>query len=397
MTTLTALANSFGSMATIARRPREIVWFGGLSLGVLAGLAAVVYTLVVGHEHAYNVSREIPWGILISTYVFFVVSSTGLCLVSSLGDVWGFEKFEIIGRRGHLLAILTLVTGFGAIAMELNHPIRMGIYAVISPNFASAIWWMGALYGTYLILLSIEFTSLMEGWRRAAYISGLLGFIAAVSAHSNLGAVFGFLEARHYWYGPYMPIYFILSALVSGGAITPLIVYFNHKARDRQLSTKYREFMDAIGKLQAMFLGILMFFTTWKVISGLYGQPPGKYEATMALIAGPLAINFWFFEVLLGMLIPFIILMNRYTRTVTGVAMAGVSTLIGIFFMRYDLVIVGQLVPMREDSGELVDGLLHYTPSLAEAAIVVGAICLCLLLYSAAEKIFDLEGGHRHK
>lgn len=397
MTTLTALANSFDSVATIAKRPREIAYFGLLSLGVLAGLAAVVYTLVVGHEHAYNVSREIPWGILISTYVFFVVSSTGLCLVSSLGDVWGFEKFEIIGRRGHLLAILTLVTGFTTIAMELNHPVRMILYTVLSPNFTSAIWWMGCLYGIYLVLLSIEFTSLMEGWRKAAYVSGLLGFIAAISAHSNLGAVFGFLEARHFWYGPYMPIYFILSALVSGGALTPLIVYFNHKARGRELSLKYREFMEAVGKLQALFIGILIFFTTWKFITGIYGQPPEKYETTMALLTGPLAVNFWFFEVLLGMLIPFVILINKRTRTVFGVAMAGLSTLIGIFFMRYDLIIAGQLMPMREDLGEAGHGLLHYVPSLTEMSIVVGALCLCLLLYSLAEKIFDLEGGHRHR
>ncbi len=396
MTTLTALANSFGSMATIARRPREIAYFGFLGLGILAGLAAVIYVLAVGHEHAYNTTRAIPWGILISTYVFFVVSSTGLCLVSSLGDVWGFEKFEIIGRRGHLLAILTLVTGFATIAMELNHPIRMGLYAIISPNFASAIWWMGCLYGIYLILLSIEFTSLMEGWRKAAYVSGLLGFIAAVSAHSNLGAVFGFLEARHFWYGPYMPIYFILSALVSGGALTPLLVYFNHKARGRELSLPYRDFMQAIGKLQALFLGILIFFTVWKFLAGIYGRPPEKYETVMALLAGPLAVNFWVFEVLLGMLIPFVILINRATRTPFGVAMAGLSSMIGIFFMRYDLVIAGQLVPMREGAGEAAHGLLSYIPSPAETAIVVGALCLCLFLYSAAEKIFDLEGGHRH-
>ena len=396
MTTLNALANSYSKVATIFRSRQQLAYFGLLSLGVLIGLASVGYTLFVGREHAYNLSREVPWGILIATYVFFVVSSTGLCLVSSLGDVWGFKAFEIIGRRGHLLAILTLVTGFGTIAMELDHPIRMGLYVLISPNFMSAIWWMGCLYGIYLVLLSIEFTSLMEGWRKAAYVSGMLGFIAAISAHSNLGAVFGFLEARHFWYGPYMPIYFILSALVSGGALTPLIVYFNHRARGEELSPKYREFMEMIGRLQALFLGVLIFFTVWKVISGIYGHPPEKYETTMALLAGPLSINFWFFEVLLGMLIPFVILINKRTRTVLGVAMAGVSTLIGIFFMRYDLVIAGQLVPMREGTLEPGSHLLHYFPSLAEISIVVGALCLCLLMYSLAEKIFDLEGGHRH-
>ena len=381
-------------MTAIAKRPGELLWFTLLGAGMVAGAAAVVAVMVKGHTQVYNLTREIPWGILIATYVFFVVSSTGLCLVSSLGDVWGFEKFAIIGRRGHLLAILTLVTGFGTMAMELNHPLRLALYAVISPNFQSPIWWMGALYGFYMCCLILEFTSLMRGWRRTAFASGLAGFFAAVTAHSNLGAVFGLLEARHFWYGPFLPIYFIVSALASGAALTALIVYFNHKARGIALSPKYEEFMYTMGKLQALFLGILLFFVIWKLIPGLYGHPPEKYEATMAVLTGPLAFNFWFFEMALGILIPLAIVANRRTRTVFGVMLASLLSTIGIFFMRYDLVIAGQMVPMREEFGG--PALLGYLPSAAEIAIVVGAVATCLFLYTMAEKLFDLEGGHRH-
>jgi molybdopterin-containing oxidoreductase family membrane subunit len=59
--------------------------------------------------------------------------------------------------------------------------------------------------------------------------------------------------------------------------------------------------------------------------------------------------------------------------------------------MRYDLVIAGQLVSMREGAADLVNGLLHYTPSLTEVAIVVGAISLCLLLYTLAERLLPLS------
>ena len=111
--------------------------------------------LSVGHLQAYNLTREVPWGILISTYVFFVVSSTGLCLVSSLGHVFGIKQFELIGKRAIILAILTLLTGFGTIAMELNHPFRMIIWVMLSPNLASPIWWMGTLYGAYLFFMAI--------------------------------------------------------------------------------------------------------------------------------------------------------------------------------------------------------------------------------------------------
>jgi molybdopterin-containing oxidoreductase family membrane subunit len=373
-------------------RPSPRVWFSLLGLGMLVGAIGVVHVLWKGHAHVYNVTREIPWGILISTYVFLVVSSTGLCLVSSLGHVFGIEKFEFIGKRAIILAILTLVCGFGTIAMELNHPVRMGIYALLSPNFSSAIWWMGTLYGLYLVLLCGEFYFLMKGMHKGAFALGMAGFIAAVSAHSNLGAVFGLLEARPFWYGPFLPIYFILSALVSGGALVSLIVYFNHKERGTPMPQRYEDFMGTLGKLQALFLTILIFFVVWKIIPGLYGHPPEKYEATMATLTGPLAFNFWFFEVLMGMLIPVLLLLNRRTRTPQGVMWAGLLSTVGIFFMRYDLVIAGQLVSMRENAADLVGGLLRYTPSLTEVAIVVGAISTCLFLYTLAEHLLPLQG-----
>jgi len=381
-------------MSPLTHRPSLPIWLGLLSIGVLVGLAGVVNVLINGHAEVYNVSREVPWGILIATYVFLVVSSTGLCLVSSLGHVFGIEKFEFIGKRAILLAILTLLCGFGTIAMELNHPIRMGIYALISPNFHSAIWWMGTLYGLYLVLLCGEFFFLMKGAHKGAFAMGMLGFIAAVSAHSNLGAVFGLLEARPFWHGSFLPIYFILSALVSGGAIISMIVYFNHKPSRGLMPQKYEDFMATLGKLQALFLMILVFFVVWKIIPGLYGTPPGKYEATMAVLNGPLAFNFWFFEVLLGLAIPVLLLLNRKTRTPGGVMAAGLSATIGIFFMRYDLVIAGQLVSMREGTADLVNGLLGYTPSMTEVAIVIGAISACLLIYTLAEKMLPLAGEH---
>ncbi len=177
--------------------------------------------------------------------------------------------------------------------------------------------------------------------------------------------------------------------MVSGGALLALIVYFNGYFRGGIQASGAR-FMQTLGKLQALLLGILIFFVIWKIIPGLYGTPPGKYEATMALLSGPLAMNFWFFEVLLGLAIPFFILVNPATRTTFGVMLAGLLSTIGIFFMRYDLVVAGQLVPMRIDGAENIPPLVHYIPSIAEIAIVVGALCLCVLLYIIAELKLEL-------
>ena len=65
-----------------------------------------------------------------------------------------------------------------------------------------------------MIFIAAELFFLRRDDHRRAKAAGILGIVAAVSAHSNLGAVFGLSHARPYWYGPLLPIYFIASALL---------------------------------------------------------------------------------------------------------------------------------------------------------------------------------------
>lgn len=357
-------------------------------------LYGVFNVLTKGHAASFGTTKTVPWGILISTYVFFVVSSTGLCLISSMGHVFGIEKYEVIGKRAIVLAILTICCGFFVIGTEIGHPLRMAIYNVISPNFQSAIWWMGTLYGVYLFCIIVEFYFLMTHNHKGAFYAGLAGFIAGISAHSNLGAVFGFLEARPFWHGPYLPIYFILSALISGCALVIIIFFVAYKG-ESNMPEKAKSALSGIAKIFGLLLGIIIFFDIWKVLTSVYGAPPEKYEAVMTMIAGPLAVNFWFFEVLLGMLIPFILILATKGRSIKAALAASVSAVIGIFFMRYDLVIAGQLVPMREAAPgsrvqAVAEGLAKYSPTASEITIVVGAIVLCAGLYLAAERFLNL-------
>lgn len=90
-------------------------------------------------------------------YIFFVVSSTGLCIISSIGHVFHIKSFEFIGKRAIFGAIITILSGFAVIMFEIGHPIRMVIYNTISPGFTSAIWGMGVLYSIYLGLIILEF------------------------------------------------------------------------------------------------------------------------------------------------------------------------------------------------------------------------------------------------
>lgn len=364
----------------------------------LSGLLAVVgfsfgvHSFIAGHEHVYGVTREVPWGMLIAAYVFFVVTSTGLCLVSSIGHVFGVKAFQPIAKRSVFMAIATIIAGFAVIAFEIESPWRMAIYNIISPNPTSNIWWMGTLYGAYLFFMLIEFALLQMGKHKEAGILGLLGVVAGVAAHSNLGAVFGLLNSREFWHGPYMPIYFITSAMMSGCAAVIFFHWIGYKVNGWKMSKELESSLQSTAKLGALLYVVIMFFTCWKMISGISGHPPGKYEAMQALISGPYAVNFWIAEVMMGLVIPFVIILAVRAKNINALFVASLSSIIGIFFMRYDLVVVGMLVPHFH--GINVVGQPHlfpYSPTLHEIMVTLGGISLCVMMFLIGERLFK---GH---
>jgi len=368
-----------------------------MGLLTLTGVAAGIHSLYAGHEHTFGVSREVPWGILIAAYVFFVVTSTGLCMVSSIGHVFGVKNFNPIAKRAVFMSIATIVAGFLVIAFEIENSWRMPINNVIGANPTSNIWWMGTLYGAYLFFMLIEFVMLQQENHKLAMSFGLAGLLTGVVAHSNLGAVFGLLNGREFWHGPYMPIYFITSAAMSGCVAIIFFTWLAYRFNGWKMSEGMQESLAGVAKMGALMMAIIIFFTSWKMITGVTGEVPGKYEAMQSLLNGSFATNFWGGEVALGMVIPFILILAVKGKNMNVLFLASLAGMVGIFFMRYDLVIVGQLVSHYHGMG-LVDypDMLSYRPSLHENLVVLGGIGFCGLLFLVGEKLFRGHLAEEH-
>ncbi len=357
---------------------------------VVAGISAGIHALfIAGSRHTYGATRYIPLAMLISTYVFFVVASTGLCLVSSIGHVFGIRDFMPIAKRAVFLSIITILSGFLVIGLEIENPFRMLVYNFTSPNLSSNIWWMGTLYGAYLIFMAIEFVFLMLGRHRPATIAGLLGVLSGVAAHSNLGAIFAMLHGREYWYGPYLPIYFIASAMMTGCAFIIFFVFLAYRMKGEPVDVPTTRALEVVGKLGMLMLAVVVFFTIWKIITSTVGGP-AKLEAMNALLVGPYAFNFWFIEITCGMVIPFILLLASRGKNLLWMFIASSMMIFCIFFMRLDLVVVGQIVPQYLELDVLEFAGLHlYSPSAHEILVVLGGVGFCCFAFLLGEKVFD--------
>ncbi len=368
-----------------------LIFVGLFGLLMLIGIGAGFHALfIAGSRHAYGTYREVPVAMLISTYVYFVVASTGLCLVSSIGHIFGVRDFMPIAKRSVYLSIITILAGFLVIGLEIEHPFRMVLYNIISPNLSSNIWWMGTLYSFALVFLTIEFIFLLkEEKHKKAAIAGLLGVITEVAANTNLGGVFAMMHSRSYWYGPYLPFYFLLSAMITGCAFIIFFFVLSHWINRKTIDQPTKKALESVGKLAILLLVIIMIFTVWKMLTTSVGGE-SAIAAMNVFISGPYIFSFWGIEVLGGMIIPFVLLLISGGKNIMIMFVASAIMIFCIFFMRLDMVVVGQIVPLYFELGVNEYSKLHtYTPSVSEILVVLGSVGFCALAFLLGEKIFD--------
>ena len=107
-------------------------------------------------------------------------------------------------------------------------------------------------------------------------------------------------------------------------------------------------------------------------------------------MAGSLAFNFWFFEIFIGIVLPLIILLASKFKSPTASFIASIMVIIGVFFMRYDTVIAGQLVAVISPYFSQAK-IASYIPSLSEVSLFISAWGVMGFLYSLGVRILRLE------
>ena len=383
-----SIANIFAqtedtSLATPGMNRATIFFLITIVLGLSCGVASFIF----GHEAIYNNTREVPWGMLISTYAFWAITSTGLCIYAAISHLFGGTRMAIVSNRMVWMSIICIMGAFATIGVEIASPHRMIIYNILSPNPTSNIWWMGTLYGMAVGCMIVEFFGIVTGLARIAVILGTAGAVAEVLANSCLGGVFATLPSRPYWYGGQLPIYFLTAAFLSGACATVFFNWLAYKIRGTEMNEPVKKAMTSAGKAMLLVLILYSVATFWRLIMYYVGGAELGRIAAGALINGPLSINFWVLEVTVGLLIPLLLLVLSRLQNVGMMAFAGILILIGQFVARYDLVAAGLLVPSSL-GWDNAPTYLDYVPSIFEFGVVIGSISVVAFGFLLGERVF---------
>lgn len=351
------------------------------------GLYGIAMVFFYGQEHSYGVSREVPLGLLLISYAFFVGISVGLSVVSTLTHVSNLTLFHFKSIHIALLSLTTLLAAFFLIFWELGGPFQLQVFRFIRyyTNFqiASPIWWMSTFYILETPLLALEVYLLVKGTKKSVFYAGIVGFFLGLIAFSTLSMVFAVNAARPIWHSAQFTISFVLGALICGVSVTLLFTYLRQKKVD-ELATM------TLSKMIFIYIICIAFVQLWTVVISQYAGGGRLSEQIRIFTSGDLSFNYYFFEIFIGIILPsFLLIWGRFKNIIFS-SIAALCTIIGAFFGRFDAVVGGQLARVESPYVPNIH-LASYTPTLAEISILISGFGVALFLYEIANAYLKLE------
>lgn len=365
-------------------RPRaRIFWYGLLGVGILAGIPGVLARLTQGLQMT-DLGPQMPWGLWISAYIFFVGLSAGAFLLSTLVYVFGMYQFETIGRAALLSATISMFVALALIGMDLG-ALHKFPWVFDQFHWSSPLSWEVRFYVLYIALLIGELiiaVCLHRGMARNAgrsktwlKVLGIIGIpLAIVGVHGGTGSIFAVVSTRAGWYGGLFPIIFVVSAMVSGTALLMAINYWQARGTGRKPDNSLLRGLSRV-LLAAVLIDILLTFYEYFV--PFLAHDDGAREIFAIQAAGPFWWTFIVMQLLMVMIIPSIILLSPLAKKTGWIVAAAMMVVIGVFGVRLNIVIPPMIPGVIEGYPDNA-----YFPTLLEWSLVAFFVFGGALLYS---------------
>ena len=359
-------------------------WLGFLGVVLLSGLVSGIMVFWKGLGIT-NLTDYVPWGLWITIDLSSIALGAGAFSLCAGVYLFGLKRFQPIARTATFVGLIGYTMATLALILDIGKPERFW-HSMVYWNTHSLLWEVTMCVILYLTVLVLEampiianlewlrkrlprIASMMERVHHYAPFLAIVGLGLSSLHQSSLGATYGVIKARPFWFKPEMSVLFMLSAIVGGISLTLFVTMLSSRL------TNKAKVNDALVERVAQFVGYLLigyfYFRAWDALATTYTYDPGRTEGLHYLTKGPFAFNFWIVEMLLGMIVPMILLLYKPTRTNRFWRMTALFLVaMGVVAFRWDTNITGQLVLMPYVAGQAIT-YTSYRPSLIE--ILTGA------------------------
>ncbi len=377
------------------------VAFAVLAVLVLAGAGAYVWQFM-GGLGVTGMSNGTSWGLYIACFMFFVGLSAGGLIVASSASIFHVKEYKKVALPAILVSLVCICIAGAFVLIDLGGIVRL-LNLFASPNFMSPLLWDICVITTYLVinLVYLYFmTSKKPGAQDKVAVVSRFALPVAILVHSVTAWIFGLQIARAGWYSTIMAPLFVASAMDSGLALLLLGLLWMNRAKVFATSKKL---IANLAGLLAVCIAVDGYMVGCEILTMAYPGTEHGMEELAALFTGVTAPFFWT-EVIVGVIIPFCILVFAKNRRRMGlVALASAGVVVGVFCKRVWLLFTSFLYPNVAGAPGLITGsssshgaagmdawavTSSYAPTLPELMIVVGMFALGVLAFLVLTKLF---------
>ncbi|MBW2070912.1 MAG: polysulfide reductase NrfD [Deltaproteobacteria bacterium] len=373
-------------------------------------------------QYIFWIQPDVALGYLIAWYLWLISLAEGTHIVAHLSWLYyrseDYRPLEKVGTFQPFI-ILALVPLF--LVVDLARPERF--YTM----FYHWHWTSPVAYGVYIITLcmisyaihsyylfrpELLYRSRQEGsfqglYRLAVFSQQEAGslkqirerqrrkerFWAGVSLFFSflgliyLGILLSSFKGRTMWHSSVMVFIFFSFAACSGSAFLILLTHLKNglaHSPPKALAEQQRylaEFGIILKYALVAQAGVLFIYFVLLQYTGIGGK-----LASQVFFSGPRALQFWFFQVTVGLVFPFALMLFRKMReNVLISCIAAIAAMIGTVFGCLNIFIGGQLLPMTGPKWE------HLPPDPAKMIFGLLLMAVMLVVFLTTYKILPYE------
>jgi Ni/Fe-hydrogenase subunit HybB-like protein len=358
----------------------------------LAIMAAGVYCTFLrffrGLGASTNLSDQFPWGLWIGFDVMcgVMLAAGGFTLTAAV-EIFNIKRFHSIVRPTILTAFLGYLLVCAALMYDLGLPWNIW-HPLVMRNPHSVMFEVAWCVMLYTTVLALEFSPIvlehfqlkraLKVIRSVMVVFVILGVLLSTLHQSSLGTLYLIMpnKLHPFWWSPLLPVFFFLSAIAVGLAMTIFESSMSSKYFGRELELPILRDLGRVLVVVLALYGILRF-------EDLYHRGVLK----LVLVSG-YEQRFFLLEMLLSLVAPLgLLLIPKVRESAQGLYLAAVLTLLGFVTNRLNVTITGVETA--------VGG--RYAPRWTEVVITAMFVALGFAIFGLAAKylpIFPEEKVH---
>jgi Ni/Fe-hydrogenase subunit HybB-like protein len=366
------------------QRPQSMSFavMGWAFLIVLWGLGGYAFATryVLGLGAVTNLTDAFPWGIWKALVLCGIAFAAGGFLTACMAYIFRIRTFYPILRPVVLAAYLGyMLSASGALIVDLGryHQIWRPIVNWQHRSVLFEVSWCVMLYTG---VLTVEFAPILLQklkWHRAEHFMHAItvpfviaGVILSTVHQSSLGSLFLIVPEKllSLWYTPFIPVFFFLSAIISGFAMAIFVSALSFWIFHRQLEPKV---LTTLAKGMTPFLMLYLFLriadlTARGAWADVFRYPLQGFTFTLEMVLLTLPL--------------FVFLRTRWSGRRRWAFAAAIPVILGVILNRLNVAWIG-LLPATG---------AHYFPSWIEITITLNLVSFGFVIFGLAARYLPL-------